>query len=323
MLYYFTASNKDAQIHLEDTIKNAYPIKNLHHLLDNATLEVLKNNNSLDEVFMWGATPGKSNIARWGNLKPNDFILGYSQGKFLHIGQVFGKTHNRQLGSKVWGERKDGETWEYVYFIKNLKEVEIDKEDFSSFFGYKRNFTPQGFSNINTNSLNRVLDEFGTVENAIEFLSSKKLKITKEQFRSEISNKGERELENSISEMNDEQFASYINSLDDSASIEVKEGIKKVRKYNKKIINELKDKYNNKCQICGEGSIEKYGVPVVEGHHLEEFSLTQNNSPQNIMIVCPTHHRIIHKAKGTFNSQTKEIIYSNNYLEKLKLNKHL
>lgn len=272
---------------------------------------------------MWGATPGKSNIARWGNLKPNDFILAYSQGKFHYFGQVFGKTHNRLLGKEVWGERKDGETWEYVYFIKNLKKIEIDKENFSTFFGYKRNFTPQGFSNINTNSLNRILAEFGTVENAIEFLSSNKLKIIQEHFKREITNKGERELENSIVEMSDEQFSSYINSLDDSASIEVKEGIKKVRKYNKKIIDELKDKYDNKCQICGEGSIEKYGISVVEGHHIEEFSLTQNNSPQNIMIVCPTHHRIIHKARGTFNSKTKEITYSNGTIEKLLVNKHL
>jgi len=272
---------------------------------------------------MWGSTPGKSNIARWNNLKPNDFILGYSRGKFYYIGQVFGKTHNRQLGTEVWGERKDGETWEYVYFIKNLKEIEIDKVDFSKFFGYKENFTPQGFSNINTDTLNKILVEFGTVENAIEFLSNNKLKRTKEQFKSEISNKGERELENSIVEMTDEQFSSYINSLDDSASLEVKEGIKKVRKYNKKIIDELKNKYDNKCQICGEGSREHYGVSVVEGHHIEEFSLTQNNSPQNIMIVCPTHHRIIHKAKGFFNNKTKEVAYSNGFIEKLMFNKHL
>lgn len=42
------------------------------------------------------------------NLKPSDFILGYSRGKFYYIGQVFDKTHNRQLGTEVWGGRDVG-----------------------------------------------------------------------------------------------------------------------------------------------------------------------------------------------------------------------
>lgn len=51
---------------------------------------------------------------------------------------------------------------------------------------------------------------------------------------------GERELENAISNMSDEEFKEYINTLDENSSLEVKDGLLKIRKYNKKIIDDLK-----------------------------------------------------------------------------------
>ncbi|WP_186445913.1 HNH endonuclease [Paenibacillus cremeus] len=54
------------------------------------------------------------------------------------------------------------------------------------------------------------------------------------------------------------------------------------------------------CQICGFSGKEEYGESVIEAHHIEEFSLTQNNKPDNILILCPNHHRLVHKANGKF-----------------------
>ncbi|MFE4430433.1 HNH endonuclease [Peribacillus butanolivorans] len=123
--------------------------------------------------------------------------------------------------------------------------------------------------------------------------------------------------------MTDEQFIKYIQSLNPSASIEIKEGLMKIRMYNKKLIDELKEKYNYRCQICGESILGEDGVAVSEAHHLEQFSLTQNNNPDNIMILCPSHHRIIHKAKGLFNRREHVIEYNNGRIDSLTLNYHL
>ena len=43
----------------------------------------------------------------------------------------------------------------------------------------------------------------------------------------------------------------------------------------------------------------------------------------NLLIVCPNHHRIIHAANPTFDRQQKIYIYPNGYAEGLKLNLHL
>ncbi|PAY12045.1 hypothetical protein CJU60_16650 [Bacillus sp. 7705b] len=167
-----------------------------------------------------------------------------------------------------------------------------------------------------------MLNEFGTIESTINFLNNKNLKHTNDQFAAALFTQGEREIENSFESMDDAQFSTYINSLDSSASIEVKEGLKKFKKYNKNIINDLKAKSIANAK-SGNASLEVYGVSVVEEHHIEEFSITQNNSPAIIMILSPTHHRIIHKAKGIYDRKSNVIKYQNGKVDKLMYNSHL
>ncbi len=322
-LFYFTASNKIAQKHLEDTIENKSPIGRYSDLLDEDVLQELKRAGQAEEVNMWGAVPGDQNIPRWAKMEKGDKVLVYSKGTFLYYGTILTKTHNRKLAEIVWDKDNDGKTWEYIYFITDLQSINLDRTEFASFFGYKQNFVPQGFNRINSNTLDEIINNYGSINDAISFLTNSKLKDTLIRFKGELETKGERELENSVLDMTDEQFSSYLQSLDQEASVEVKEGLKKVRKYNKKIIDELKEKYNHCCQICGHSGLDDYGVSVVEAHHIQEFALTQNNSPENIMILCPNHHRLIHKAKGKFDRKKKEVCYSNGYVESITINYHL
>lgn len=323
-LFYFTASDPGAQRHLEDTIKNPFHIGKHHSLLKKPELQMLLSNGAADEVRMWGATPGERNISTWVRLKPGDYILGYHNKNYYYFGQVFGKIYNDIIAKEAWGTNKSGETWEYIFFIRDLKEIKIGMQDLALFFGYKSNFFPQGFYYIEDKRLNNVLNEFGAIESTINFLNNKNLKHTNDQFAAALFKQGEREIENSFESMDDDQFSTYIHSLDSSASIEVKEGLKKIRKYNKNIINDLKAKYNYKCQICGNESLEDYGVSVVEGHYIEEFSIAKkNNSPANMMILCPSLQRIIHKAKGIYDRKSKVIKYQNGKVDKLMYNSYL
>ena len=95
------------------------------------------------------------------------------------------------------------------------------------------------------------------------------------------------------------------------------------RVFDNKIQKSLKKLYEFRCQICGARAIEMYGVDVSEAHHLEMFSLTANNDAKNIMIVCPDHHRIIHKAKPVFNTELKRFEYANGKQDSLMYNIHL
>lgn len=321
-IFYFTASDKDAKRHLADTIVSPFPIGRCIDLLDEDTKSLLKLNDKLDFVHMWGAVPGKGNINRWENLKIGDTVLVYSEGYFIYSAKVIGKTINKKLAGEAWGFNKGGDTWEYIYFLDLVTPINVYKEVFSEFFGYKLNFTPQGFNRVKDDILEKILLEFSSIDEIIYYLDNgKKYFETIRSLSNERTTEDAEEL--NFENMSDEAFNQYLNTLDNSADVTIKEGIKKIRKYNLKLINELKKGYNHQCQICGSSCWEDYGVSICEAHHIEKFSITQNNNPNNIIILCPNHHRLLHKMDACWNAKTKQFLFKNGSSLKLQINKHL
>ncbi|NLY71826.1 MAG: HNH endonuclease, partial [Clostridiales bacterium] len=99
--------------------------------------------------------------------------------------------------------------------------------------------------------------------------------------------------------------------------------IVKIRKLNRAIGETLKLLYNHRCQICGENISARYGVHIVETHQLEPFVVSFNNNADNQIIICPNHHRIIHKAKPVFDRKNLRFVYHNGIEENIVLNQHL
>ena len=110
---------------------------------------------------------------------------------------------------------------------------------------------------------------------------------------------------------------------DSSASIFESPRVLKIRKLNRKIGDNLKLLYEYRCQICGEKIGEEYGACVAEAHHIDYFVSSLNNDAQNQLIVCPNHHCIIHDVNPVFDKKRKLYMYSNGFLEGLKINVHL
>jgi predicted HNH restriction endonuclease len=131
------------------------------------------------------------------------------------------------------------------------------------------------------------------------------------------------EVKSAVQNINEIDLERIIDSSDTTAGIIEIEKLVKVRKLNKTIGNSLKKLYLYKCQICGHFIGNKYGATVIHTHHIEMFSTSLNNSPNNIMVVCPNHHGIIHAVNPTFDRRHLAFIYPNGYVEGLKLNKHL
>lgn len=111
--------------------------------------------------------------------------------------------------------------------------------------------------------------------------------------------------------------------IDESASIVLDKRMVKLRRYNNSIGKNLKELYEYRCQICGKKVGEIYDSNVVEAHHIDSFIKSLNNNMNNIMIVCPNHHRIIHDVNPVLNVKKKVFIYDNGFKEGLKLNYHL
>lgn len=114
-----------------------------------------------------------------------------------------------------------------------------------------------------------------------------------------------------------------LSSNNDNAGYKVSVGIKKARVLNKKTIDKLKKLYENTCQFCGGSFGEEYGCSILEGHHIDYFSETENSQPSNILIICPNCHSLIHKTNPNFNFVEKVFYFENGKKVTLKLNKHL
>lgn len=72
-----------------------------------------------------------------------------------------------------------------------------------------------------------------------------------------------------------------------------KKGNKQQRKQIPSItLKQIAIRSNGKCEICGWGN--EHLVGVLHPHHIEQYSETQDNSIDNLVMCCPNCHNIIH-----------------------------
>ena len=110
---------------------------------------------------------------------------------------------------------------------------------------------------------------------------------------------------------------------DKYASIEERQQLVKYRKIDRSIILTLKKFYDYRDEISGERIGNEYGYSVVEAHHIDYFTRSQNNDSTNIIIISPNYHRIIHKNNPRFNRKKFQFEFDNGEVLKLKLYEHL
>lgn len=126
-----------------------------------------------------------------------------------------------------------------------------------------------------------------------------------------------------ITEFSKEEIERIINQQDTKAKVVRRSGTTTARIFDDKIQTSLKKLYQYRCQVCGATATVMYGVDVSEAHHIDYFTKSANNNPGNIVILCPDHHRIVHKAKAVFNFELHQFEYENAKVDPLMFNLHL
>jgi predicted HNH restriction endonuclease len=92
--------------------------------------------------------------------------------------------------------------------------------------------------------------------------------------------------------------------------------IKRIKRY-KKIVDELKKKYNGYCQVenCEFTFSKIDGENYSEAHHLMSLAKGGSQNQENVAILCANHHRMFHYAKveiKEMQSKYKRRIFINN-----------
>ena len=119
------------------------------------------------------------------------------------------------------------------------------------------------------------------------------------------------------------ELENIINFEDSGATVKIKTSPTTVRVYNPSIIRNLKKLYKGQCQICGGKPFSDINCDLTEVHHIDYFSKSHNNNSTNLIVLCPNHHRLIHKLNPIYDKELKCFTYPDGETETLKLNYHL
>lgn len=184
-------------------------------------------------------------------------------------------------------------TWDYVESIKKLPE------------------------NINRKFTIRI------PENHQEFLALSTTELPNVFIADCITTELKQEIKKEFGTISELDFETFEPREDKSASVKKITRIQKVRILDRSVGDALKHLYDFRCQMTGKRIGNEYGALVVEAHHIIPFTESMNNDTSNIIILSPSYHRIIHKAKPEWDKQNLSFCFPNGLVEKVKLNKHL
>jgi len=87
------------------------------------------------------------------------------------------------------------------------------------------------------------------------------------------------------------------------------------------LVEELRDLYAGECQLCGWAPRRRDGTELCEAHHVRWLSRGGGDTLTNLVLVCPNHHRAIHRCDAPFDFGCNAFVFAN-MREKLKRLRH-
>ncbi|MGE0256982.1 MAG: HNH endonuclease [Alphaproteobacteria bacterium] len=86
-------------------------------------------------------------------------------------------------------------------------------------------------------------------------------------------------------------------------------------------MNELRRLYEGRCQLCLWQPRKTYGEELCEAHHVRWLARGGDDELHNLVLVCPNHHRAIHRCDSPFDHGTMSFHFEG-FSERLGLDLH-
>jgi len=115
---------------------------------------------------VWGVTPGSANRnqKKWDRFEPDDLVLFCGQGGVFSSGFLKYKTHNRQVSLALWNTDADGQTWEYVCFVTEVRNHRIGYRELAAAAGYSSEFVVLGVNILSEDKSAGVIAKLGLLD---------------------------------------------------------------------------------------------------------------------------------------------------------------
>lgn len=281
------ASGKEPLEHFEYTIQPGVLVQSLEGKVSKGILSEIKSLN-LRYISIWGIVPTLDNQPRtqWSNLHEDDIVLFYGKKRFYYFARVLTKTHEKKLAEQLWGVDDQNRTWEYIYFIKEGKQIDIPYKPI--ILSYAANHVIQGailLDEVKSRALMQYIESYSGI------LLDEDLIDPNPQEESSY-------IQKIPTPKTSEEALLIIETISESLINQpARERIKvaKILARNPRFARLVKEKVKYRCEICGvDPFMQKSGVPYAEAHHIEELAYYRMDDPKKMICVCPTCHRVIH-----------------------------
>jgi hypothetical protein len=142
------SGNQGSRDHYRDTVSTPVPLERVGKYVDEATLSRLRTEFPTGAAAIWGVTPGGRdvNAGKWEKIQAGDVAVFLKDGRADSFGTVVLKFRNRSLAEDLWGRDRDGDTWEYVYFLRDVAPLDLSYDELNGLLGYKTGNNFMGFN---------------------------------------------------------------------------------------------------------------------------------------------------------------------------------
>ena len=77
-------------------------------------------------------------------------------------------------------------------------------------------------------------------------------------------------------------------------------------------VKELRKLYRGVCQLCGWNPKKLYSEDLCEAHHIHWLSRGGDDKLHNMVLICPNHHRAIHRTDAPFDWSDMSFVFPKN-----------
>jgi 5-methylcytosine-specific restriction protein A len=77
----------------------------------------------------------------------------------------------------------------------------------------------------------------------------------------------------------------------------------------RELVEQLRGLYAGECQLCGWAPRRAYGTELCEAHHVRWLSRGGEDILANLVLVCPNHHRAIHRCDAPFDFSCNAFVF--------------
>lgn len=148
-----SASTRLAYNNYKKTVINQILSDDILNFADIKINKLSKNHSK--KLSLWGCKHGNRILSKWSNIDVNDYLLFYSQGKFISLSRIIGLISSKSLSQKFWNTSE----YSLVILLDENEFFSKCKDNFWSVFTYSPTAKIQGLTVPKINVQKEIFNE--------------------------------------------------------------------------------------------------------------------------------------------------------------------